>query len=277
MNDTVKSWGEHWLAEYDRKTSSPSTVQAHGYLFKNHIFPRLGHIPLEALTEENIHDLLSDSPCSEAAKRNISAVLRKCLQQTVAEGLLEANPVATGLYKCPDTVTANILTPREAQDYLIEAERQNRLPMFQLLLTTGIKVGELIQIRWTDLIPSEEMLTIHGQRSRKIPLESETLALLRREYAGHRSAELLFLHPGSLKPYTRGEIYCYHRKIIEACGLEGIRLCDLRHSYAVNALKDGMDPIELAAILGHSDPHDVLRIYSPYLPRQKKKRERVTN
>ena len=50
--------------------------------------------------------------------------------------MIRRNPVTTGLYSCPDRVTANILSEQEIEDYLIEAEKQGRLPMFHLLMNT---------------------------------------------------------------------------------------------------------------------------------------------
>lgn len=277
MNETVKEWAEFWLAEYDSKYAKASTVQAHGYLIRNHIIPPIGETKLTMLTEQDVLCFLDELPLGTAGKRNVSAVLRRCLQQVVEDGLLRENPVGTGLYQCPDKVTANILSEQEIDEYLAEAERQGRLPMFHLLMNTGVKVGELIQIQWRDVDEQNGILTIIGQRSRRISLDSDTVALLKQEHIPHRSSLGLFLHRGSLKPYTRGEIYCYHRKIISACDLDGIRLCDLRHTCAVRNLRDGADPKEVAAMLGHGDVQDLLRLYKPYLPLRKKRRERVTN
>lgn len=277
MNETVKEWAEYWLEEYDSKRSNPTTVQAHGYLIRNHIIPNIGETKLTMLTEQDVLCFLDELSLGSAGKRNVSAVLRRIMQQAEADGLIRRNPVTTGLYSCPDRVTANILNEQEIEDYLIEAEKQGRLPMFHLLMNTGVKVGELIQIQWRDVDEQEGILTITGQRSRRIPLDSDTVALLRQEHTPHRSLPRLFLHRGSLKPYTRGEIYCYHRKIITACGLDGIRLCDLRHTCAVRNLRDGADPSALAAMLGHGDAQDLLRLYKPYLPLRKNRRERVTN
>ena len=50
---TLKEYIVHWQEVYDKKQSRPTTYAAHGYLFKNHILPGLGNIPLEELTAEN--------------------------------------------------------------------------------------------------------------------------------------------------------------------------------------------------------------------------------
>ena len=51
---TLKDYILHWQEVYDKKQSRPTTYAAHGYLFKNHILPRLGEIPLEELTAEQV-------------------------------------------------------------------------------------------------------------------------------------------------------------------------------------------------------------------------------
>jgi len=271
MSMTVQDWAEHWLATYDSQTSRPSTVQAHGYLLRNHIVPVMGHVCLEQLTEEVVRSSLLQmqaKPLGESTMRNISSLLHKCLQQTVEDGLLQTNPVPVGLYRRKDSVRAGILSQREIKDYLQVAAKQQRLPMFHLLLHTGIKVGELVRLQWLDLDERKQTLTVKGQRQRTIPLDEETISLLRREHAGHSNKETLFVHPGSLKPYTRGEIYRYHCRITEQCALTGIRLCDLRHTFAVHALQSGIAPASVAAILGHDGGTDLLRIYRAYLPKK---------
>lgn len=271
MSMTVLDWIEHWLAAYDSQTSRPSTVQTHGYLLRNHVIPVMGHVCLEQLTEEVIRSSLmqmQDKPLGESTMRNISSLLHKCLQQAVEDGLLNANPVPVGLYRRKDSVRAGIMSQREISDYLRAAAQQRRLPMFHLLLHTGIKVGELVGLQWHDLDVRRQTLTVQGQRKRTISLDEETVSLLRREHAGHSNKETLFVHPGSLKPYTRGEIYRYHCRITEQCALNGTRLCDLRHTFAVHALQSGMPPASVAAILGHDRGADLLRIYRAYLPKK---------
>ena len=231
----------------------------------------MGHVCLEHLTEEVIRSSLmqmQDKPLGASTMRNISSLLHKCLQQAMENGLLQANPVPVGLFRRKDSVWAGIMSQLEISDYLRAAAEQHHLPMFHLLLHTGIKVGELVGLQWHDLDERRQTLTIQGQRQRTIPLDEETVSLLRREHAGHSNKETLFLHPGSLKPYTRGEIYRYHCRITEQCALAGIRLCDLRHTFAVHALQSAMPPASVAAILGHDRGADLLRIYGAYLPKK---------
>ena len=48
----LKDYILRWQEVYDKNQSRPTTYAAHSYIFKNHILPRLGEIPLEELSVE---------------------------------------------------------------------------------------------------------------------------------------------------------------------------------------------------------------------------------
>ena len=55
---TLREYINFWQETYDKHQSRPTTYAAHGYIFKNHIIPGLGDIPLSELTVEKIEDFL---------------------------------------------------------------------------------------------------------------------------------------------------------------------------------------------------------------------------
>lgn len=57
---TLREYILHWQETYDKNQSRPTTYAAHGYLFKNHILPGLGNIPLEELTAKQVGDFLEE-------------------------------------------------------------------------------------------------------------------------------------------------------------------------------------------------------------------------
>ena len=57
---TLKDYILRWQEAYDRNQSRPTTYAAHGYIFKNHILPRLGEIQLSELTVEQVGDFLEE-------------------------------------------------------------------------------------------------------------------------------------------------------------------------------------------------------------------------
>ena len=157
---TLKEYILHWQEVYDKNQSRPTTYAAHGYLFKNHILPRLGEITLEELTVEQVGDFLDErrrlgghrpeSPeypgLGEHTMRHIHRLLQQCLDQAIRDELIAENPARAFHYPKPKKVSANVLTPTEVEDYLDAAQRQGCLPMFLLALTAGRRPGELIPL-----------------------------------------------------------------------------------------------------------------------------------
>ena len=59
---TLREYIIFWQETYDKHQSRPTTYAAHNYVFKNHILPGLGDIPLSELTSEMIGDFLEGKP-----------------------------------------------------------------------------------------------------------------------------------------------------------------------------------------------------------------------
>ena len=225
---TLREYILHWREAYDKNQSRPTTYAAHGYLFKNHILPGLGNIPLEELTAKQVGDFLEErkhfgghrpeSPeypgLGEHTMRHIHRLLQQCLDQAIQNGLIAENPARAFHYTKPKKVSANVLTPAEVEDYLGAADRLGHLPMFLLALTAGLRQGELIALKWSDLDVKMRTLTIsesrsverrelveYGDKTRTVSLTTEAVELLRTEHARHPSSPLMSFRGKGRKEY----------------------------------------------------------------------------
>lgn len=294
---TLREYISFWQETYDRQQSRPTTYAAHNYVFKNHILPGLGDIPLSELTSEMAGEFLEErrrfgnhrpgsSGLGEETMRHIHRLLQQCLDQAIRDGLLTENPAKAFHYRKSMTVKANIMTPLEMEDYLDAAERLGYLPMFMLALTAGLRQGELIALKWSDLDIESRTLTIaenravvrrelveYGDQTRTITLTTEVVDLLIMEHSKHPSSPLMFTHPATLKPYSPQMVRRMHNEIIKEAGIDHIRYVDLRHTCAILALKNGMDTKELAQMLGHYRPTITRQNYEPYLQHKAQKDE----
>ena len=292
---TLREYINFWQETYDKHQSRPTTYAAHNYVFKNHILPGLGDIPLSELTSEMVGEFLEErrrfgnhrpgsSGLGEETMRHIHRLLQQCLDQAIRDGLLTENPAKAFRYRKSTTVKANIMTPLEMEDYLDAAERLGYLPMFMLALTAGLRQGELIALKWSDLNMKKRTLTIaekraverrklveYGSQTRSIRLTPEVVDLLIMEHSKHPSSPLMFMHPATLKPYSPQMVRRMHKEIIIEAGLDHIRFTDLRHTCAIASLRNGMEAKELAQMLGHARTSMTRQNYTPYLPHKKKK------
>ena len=298
---TLREYIIFWQETYDKSQSRPTTYAAHHYVFKNHILPGLGDIPLSELTSEMVEDFLEErrrfgnhrpgsSGLGEETMRHIHRLLQQCIDQAIRDGLLTENPAKAFRYRKSTTVKANIMTPLEMEDYLDAAERLGYLPMFMLALTTGLRQSELIALKWSDLDIESRTLTIaenravvrrelveYGSQTRSIRLTPEVVDLLIMEHSKHPSSPLMFMHPATQRPYSPQMVRRMHDEIIKEAGIDHIRYVDLRHTCAILALKNGMDTKELAQMLGHYRPTITRQNYEPYLLYMAKKDEDIPN
>lgn len=298
---TLREYIIFWQETYDRHQSRPTTYAAHNYVFKNHIIPGLGATQLSELTTEMVREFLEErrrfgnhrpgsSGLGEETMRHIHRLLQQCLDQAIRDGLLTENPAKAFHYRKSMTVKANIMTPLEMEDYLDAAERLGYLPMFVLALTTGLRQGELIALKWSDLDIESRTLTVaekravvrrelveYGSQTRSIRLTPEVVDLLIMERSKHPSSPLMFMHPATLKPYSPQMVRRMHNEIIKEAGIDHIQFTDLRHTCAILALKNGMDTKELAQMLGHYRPTITRQSYEPYLPHKVQKDEDMPN
>ena len=296
---TLQEYISFWQETYDKHQSRPTTYAAHNYVFKNHILPGLGDIPLSELTSEMVGEFLEgrrrfgnhrpgSSGLGEETMRHIHRLLQQCLDQAIRDGLLTENPAKAFHYRKSMTVKANIMTPLEMEDYLDAAERLGYLPMFMLALTAGLRQGELIALKWSDLDIESRTLTIaenravvrrelveYGDQTRTIALTPEVIDLLIMEHAKHPNSPLMFMHPATQRTYSPQMVRRMHNEIIKEAGLDHIRFTDLRHTCAVLSLRNGVETKELTRMLGHYRPSITRQNYEPYLLSTTKKDENM--
>ena len=296
---TLREYIIFWQETYDKHQSRPTTYAAHNYVFKNHILPSLGDIPLSELTSEMVGEFLEErrrfgnhrpgsSGLGKETMRHIHRLLQQCLDQAIRDGLLTENPAKAFHYRKSMTVKANIMTPLEMEDYLDAAERLGYLPMFMLALTAGLRQGELIALKWSDLDIESRTLTIaenravvrrelveYGDQTRTIALTPEVIDLLIMEHAKHPNSPLMFMHPATQRTYSPQMVRRMHNEIIKEAGLDHIRFTDLRHTCAVLSLRNGVETKELTRMLGHYRPSITRQNYEPYLLSTAKKDENM--
>ncbi len=175
---TVREWVLHWQEVYDKPKSRPSTYAAHDYIFQNHILPCLGDIQLTQLTASAVEAFLENRKCfgshrpesadypglGDETMRHLHRLLQQCLEQAVDSGEMKCNPARGFHYATAKTVKANVLSALEIEDYLDTAKQLGVLPMFLLALTAGLRQGELIALKWSDLNVTECTLTVQSGR-----------------------------------------------------------------------------------------------------------------
>lgn len=139
---------------------------------------------------------------------------------------------------------------------LLNACEGSRLPELHLIvllaLTTGMRRGEILGLRWPDVDLRRGQATLHNTKNidrRSVPLVPHVVELLERKAKVRRlDTDRVFSQPGKDKPL---EIDHWFDQAMAEAKITNFRFHDLRHTAASYLAMSGATTAEIAAVLGH--------------------------
>jgi site-specific recombinase XerD len=203
--------------------------------------------------------------------------LRAFTNFCMAEGLLEPEDAPLKNVKAPRVPTDQIqpLSQDQMQAVMDAARRmqapERNLAMILLLVDTGLRVSEVLGLKIGDVDRSEGELVVTGKgnKKRRVYMGSTARRALWRYLETDRRQALedepLFVSVGGTKhgaALTHTGVYMIVRKAGDASKVTGVRCSPhtLRHTFALNFLRNGGNLFELQQLMGHTDL-TVLRRY----------------
>lgn len=137
-------------------------------------------------------------------------------------------------------------------------------PLVLLALNTGLRRGELFQLRWTDVNLTSKWLVVRGsnaknEQTRRIPLNVEAVEVLKKwQSSSSKESALAQVFPGEDGKHLT-TINTAWRSLRSAAELDDFRFHDLRHHFASRLVQSGIDLNTVRELLGHADISMVLR------------------
>jgi integrase len=288
---------ERWLADSVRDTVRPTTFERYEQIVRLHIRPVLGEVKLKNVTSAHVRGLYRqklDDGLSPRTVQYVHVTLHKALKQAIADGLIPRN--ATEAVK-PPQVRREELRPLTAEQVkvLFEAAKGDRLEaLYVLAITTGLRQGELLGLKWDDI--DLEVGTLQVRRTlttakggpvlsapntkgsrRTVRLSQTALEVLRShlerqleeiDRAGdlwHENGLIFASEVG--EPLGRQYVTARRFKpLLKRAGLPEIRFHDLRHTCATLLLSKNVNPKIVSEMLGHATIAITLDTYSHVLP-----------
>jgi integrase len=274
----------------------PRTYEAYN-LNVRRLLPLIGSKRLKNLTPqliERAYSLLLESGLSKRSVEQAHAVLHSALEKALHWDLIARNPADFVSVPRPERREMKTLT-REQAALLIRTTRGDRLEaLWVLLLTTGMRLGEALGLRWDDLDMNARILRVSRALQRQagkglVMAEPKTsrsrrtihlsdiavsaLQDLRKAQLEDRpeasppgdECNLVFTRADG-SPIDPGQVSAELKRALQKAGLPRIRVHDLRHTAASLLLANGTHPKVVQDLLGHSTISLTLDTYSHVSP-----------
>ncbi len=316
---TMAQYLNHWLeGDIDRRVAARTAARYRGIVEKN-IIPKLGHVPMRKLTAVHIEAFEAElqregwvkarakqkiKEGEEApipAKRGLSAqtalhihrTLSQALGHAVRLGVLFKNPAEQVKPPRPPSREIKILDKKEIATLINAAKGVGLYVPVLVAVTTGMRRGELLALRWSDISPKSELLTVNQSLERikgrfefkspktktsrrTITLPAITIEALRGHYRaqieerlklglGRDPRGLVFARPDG-QPMDADTLSKAFRRLVASAKVTPITFHGLRHTHISHLLMDGVHVKLVSERAGHASINITLGVYAAYIP-----------
>lgn len=168
-NMTVSTYMTRWLEDSAKGELATRTYHNYRLQIRKHISPTIGSLKLSKLTAAHVQSLYA-AKLREGLKpssvRYNHAVLRRGLEQAVRFSLIPSNPAAR---VDPPKVRQEEITPLDPEQarVFLEAAKDDKFDaLYVLSLTVGLRMGEALGLRWSDIDLNAKTLRVNRQLQR---------------------------------------------------------------------------------------------------------------
>jgi integrase len=256
-----------WYAIYVETNNKPSEQKAKRLILKNHLVPAFGTLTLDAITTLKAEEFKAVKLTTGLAPKSINnclAVLGKCLRTAEEWNELDRVPKLKLLRVPPQKF--DFLSREEAERLIRTTQEQPWRAMITVALRTGLRLGELIALDWSDVNVETRLLTVRrsafkrqivstkSNRIRHIPFTKETERALR---AIQQPSGAVFNQCGrSVDDQSARRAIA---RLSKEAGIRHIGWHVLRHTFASHLVTAGVSIKAVQELLGHSDVRTTMR------------------
>ncbi|NJL58265.1 MAG: site-specific integrase [Desulfobacteraceae bacterium] len=288
-----REWAAVWLENF-RTTWKPATYEQYEGLLSNHINPVIGAMRIDEIRKAEIVNLLLGIHRKGLSVSRVGLardVVSGAMQYAVISEYIESNP-ALGIMKQLklSRKRSHDIDPLNADEVrlflsICEKHFPEYYPFFLCAFRTGMRLGELLALEWSDIDFNSRFIRVSKSyrrghlgstktgKIRRVDMSDELTETLRQLLTRRKREALSEGHGEPIETvfHAQGEkieqkvIQRVFKRILKKAGIRKIRLHDIRHTYASLLMANGVNPLYVRDQLGHSSIR-MTDIYSHYIP-----------
>ncbi len=263
---TFGKLADHWMQTYARLHKSASSMAMDEGLLRLHILPFFGNHLIGSILSDQVElwlEELRDKRRLAPKTCNLClGLMRKILSDGVRWKFMRFNPIllVKGVPHFEQDVA--FWTAAESAMFLGFARKQaaGLFPIFAVALYTGLRLGELIGLKWDVVDFARRQITVKRMWEKQGVLKETTKTRRIRRVPINQSLFEILIELRQKSPESEFVLPRFHythaskaiRKLAKRCGVKPIRFHDLRHSFASIFMMSGGSIYDLQKLLGHS-------------------------
>ncbi len=279
---TVKELFEEWLSAVKLKVKE-STYANYRMKADKHILPQFGDIRYDDLTVQALHDFTEKKLKTGLSSKYVSDIIIvfKSMAKYISRVHGFKNPIADVVLPKSEKKEMNLFSDIQQKklcEHLLKSTDNTSIGVL-LSLYTGLRIGEICGLKWSDIDLEKSILTvrrtvqrirtsIHETKlivdtpksrtsQRSIPIPAFLIDILRK----FRKCDDFYILSGSTKVTEPRTMQRRFKTILKKAGLPSINYHSLRHMFATNCIQLGFDVKTLSEILGHASVETTLNRY----------------
>ncbi|MBI1292489.1 tyrosine-type recombinase/integrase [bacterium] len=240
-------------------------------ILRANVLPEVGNLLVTQLTPrmaQRLHDDLVKQGRNDAARKAVSA-LSGLLTFAQREGWIATNPARLVRKVRPAEPRGRYLTEEEIARFYEALDQESNVfikGLMAFLLATGLRRGEAMRIKWTDINAADRIahlrITKNG-KSRRVPLNKAAWAVVASLPRIDRNPHLFV---GRIAGSPIADPTPAFRRVCKRAGLTGVRIHDLRRTFGTVALNASVPLESVSELLGHSSLQITRSVYAKTLP-----------
>lgn len=301
---TVEQWFYTYMFDYKKGKVKDSTLERYESIYRLYILNSiLGKVKLSKLnvtTLQRYYNFLLEKGVPNSTLKSINTHLKPCLSEAEKQDYIPKNYAKlVDIPKSNNKTNATQVLTLNQQKIFVQNIKGHKLEsLFLLALGTGLRLGEILGLKWSDIDFKNKLLTVNRSirrvceidknlkktykiiettpktknSYRTVPIPDDILIMLKKH---KKSQELEIIKASDL--YNHSDyVFCNQygylldskkpnrnlSSILKNLGIEPIKFHGLRKTYATRLFENNVQPKTVQALLGHSDIGITLNIYT---------------
>lgn len=293
---TAKEWFADWLENYVRQLKKPATYNQYECIYRKHIENQIGKFIMSDIKPIMIQKVITNmhkNNLSSKTMKHAKQIMHSSFDRAVKNKVIAENPVKDIEIPAKQAKPRKVLSYEELSKLFKEMKESRWLWAVKFMLVTGVRRGELLALKWSDIDYSNKRVTIDESNSvtglgdtktrvHYIPLSDKAIEYLRcqTEQLKNECNPNILNKDGTFKRDLKGTDYLvfptekgkmikpntfYHTMCRYAARAEikATPHC-LRHTFVYLSRKT-LSLKEIQSILGHDESTTTLDIYGDIL------------